>query len=204
VRFPGWYPQDGMVPLQRSQKFVLRRLRGALELLKVNQERPCGLEPDGISLVPASFELVSIGTNHSDTKVFTVSLVRIDTESLVGDLEANSIACKMSDDFGDVDITAPGAINCAKDAPFTIMPRILGSISRRWTIPRGRFGRITGLGNCTTPAKNDRDQEHPEKQIVSVKHESFDSKSPSNSQKTCDGRRWPGVLNQSATKAGLA
>src|ERR1700739_1027764 len=93
----------------------------------------CGLEPDGISLVPASLELRSIGTNDSDAKVFTASLVRIDTESLVGDLEANSIACKPPYDFGNVDITAPGAINCAKDAPFTIMPRILGSISRRWT-----------------------------------------------------------------------
>jgi hypothetical protein len=150
--------REGMVPLQRSQKFVLRRLRGALEWLKVNQERTCGLEPDGISLVPASFELFSVGPNHSDTKVFTASLVRIDTESLVGDLEANSIACKPPYDFGNVDITAPGAINCAKDAPFTIMPRILGSISRRWTIPRGRFGRINGLGSCSAPAKNDRDQ----------------------------------------------
>jgi hypothetical protein len=35
-----------------------------------NLLRRCGLEPDNISLVPASLKLRSIGANHNDTKVF--------------------------------------------------------------------------------------------------------------------------------------
>src|SRR5207237_10589075 len=96
--------------------------------------RCCGLQPDGISLVPASLDLVSIGANHSDTQVFTSALVRIDTEGLIRDLEANPIACKPPHDFGHVNITAPGAVNCANDATFTIVPVIPRLVSPRRTI----------------------------------------------------------------------
>ena len=40
------------------------------------------LQPDAISLVPASLELYSVGTNHHDTKVLSFALVWINTESL--------------------------------------------------------------------------------------------------------------------------
>jgi hypothetical protein len=99
-------------------------------------------EPYAFSLVPAYLELHSIEAHHNNTRVFMHAIVRIDTESLIGDLEANSFACKPSHDSGHVGIFALGSINCTYDTP-----SIMLAIAPRWT--------ILGLGGCGAPAEND-------------------------------------------------
>jgi hypothetical protein len=100
------------------------------------------LQPNAISLVPASLELHSVVVNHDDPKMFAFAPVWIDPESLIGDFEANPIARESTHDFGHISVPAPGAVKGANDMPFmvfvvfVVIPRILGSITRRWTIPR--------------------------------------------------------------------
>jgi hypothetical protein len=118
------------------------------------------LESDAFSLVSAYLDLHSVGAHNDNTKVFMPSIVWVDAESLIGHLEANPIACESSHDSGHVGIFALGAINCAYDTP-----SIMDAISRRWTIP--------SLGGCRAPAENDRYQEHREKQMILIEHDSL-------------------------------
>jgi hypothetical protein len=126
------------------------------------------LEPGDFSLVAAYLDLHSVGAYKDDTKVFMSTIVRIDAESLIGDLKGNPIACKPSHDAGHVGIFALGAINCAYDPP-----SIMAAISRRTKL---------GLGDCRAPAKNGPYQEHQEKHLASLEHDSLTPKLLQNAQ----------------------
>jgi hypothetical protein len=113
------------------------------------------------------------GANHHDAKVFSFALVRINTESLIRNFEGNFLAGEVSHHSSHVDISTPGAINCGNDAPSFIITMISGSISRRWAIPRRRFGRINALRGGRRSVAEDRHQEHREEQVASFRHDSL-------------------------------
>jgi hypothetical protein len=90
------------------------------------------LESRHVAFFPASFELVAIGANNRHTQMFPLSAVGVYPERFVRDLERLSRASKMSDDFGNVGVSAVGTINCTDDlSVVVVMPSIFVSIPGR-------------------------------------------------------------------------
>jgi len=90
------------------------------------------LESRHVAFFPASFELVAVGANNRHTQMFPLSAVGIYPERFVRDLERLSRASKMSDDFGNVGVSAVGTINCTDDlSVVVVMPSIFVSIPGR-------------------------------------------------------------------------
>jgi len=93
--------------------------------------------------------------------MFPFAPVGIDPESLIGDFEANPIVLEMPHDFGHISVPASSAIKGANDMPFVmfmvlvVIPRILGSITRRWSIPP-----VIILGGSTTQAEGNHQQKY--------------------------------------------